>query len=255
MNNNNNYWNKRNIDMRLEENLAAYADRYFFARLSCLNYTYERIPWDDAESRMRQLRGEDVVLHRRNYPDMVIDEKAKVYGLINKVIGYPSFEILCKDKSLGNFFESWFVSPRNTTTHYAMISISSDKTDEKTLLSGDIRCMVYGLINVGKLKAKIEEETGKTLDQIKEDAWKLLEDYQNNQCPDYRDECLVYSRDEMGKAIYLKISPRKFEMPVNLVVRRDILRKFNLITEIYIDSKHLKRFEKTDSDDLVPVID
>ena len=59
----------------------------------------------------------------------------------------------------------------------------------------------------------------------------------------------------MGKAIYLKISPRKFEMPVNLVVRRDILRKFNLITEIYIDSKHLKRFEKTDSDDLVPVID
>lgn len=247
------YRKQRSADMVLEENLAAYADRYFFDRLSNL-YTYERIPWDDTESRMRQLRGEDVILHRRNLGDMIIDEKAKVYGLVNKVLSYPSFEILCKDKNLGKFFESWFVSPKNTTTHYAMISIASDK-DERSLLSGDINCMVYALINVRKLKDWLQEETGRTLDQMKDDAWNLLESYSNNPCPDYRDESLVYKKDILGKAIYLKISPRKWEMPVNLVVKREYLRVNNLVSEIYIDRRHLRKYTNTETDDLIPVED
>lgn len=239
MTNTNEYWKKRNRDMIIEQNCAAYADKYFFDKMR--RYSYERIPWDDEESKTRQIRGEDLIVHRDNLPDMIIDEKAKVGGMINKVIKYPSFEILCKTQYLTRHFESWFVSPKNTTTHYAMISIASDK-DEKNFLSGDINCMVYALIPVKPLKNWIEEETGKTMDEIKQDAWDLLTEYQNIPYPSKNDGVKVYKSDLFGKFIHMKVTPewKNSSQPVNLVIRRDYLRINHLINEIYFDNEKVK---------------
>jgi len=242
----NEYWDKRKHDNHIEAICAAYVDKNFFDKLPTM--TYQRLNGNNEETKKRQLNGEDVLLLKDGKVLNRIDEKAKVQGgMLNKVIGYPCFEILCKNKYLTGHFESWFVSPSNTTTHYALISIGSRKAvtpgHEYELQEGDITRMVYGLISRDRLHDWIEMQTGKSIKQITEDAWELLNNFEGKKFPQLFDTVKVYKSDGRGKYLYLKISDKKKELPVNLIVRRDYLRNCGLITELYVDKTQVRRYE------------
>lgn len=241
------YWDKRNKDVHCEEMCASYVDDNWFSKMPD-KLTYERVRVVDDETKARQIQGEDVVVTiNTSGKTMVIDEKAKLYGMVNRVLNYPSFEVICKNQYGTDFFESWFVSDSQTNTHYAMISIGADhevpKGDEYTLDESQITCMVYGLIDRAKLHDWVESKTGKTIDEITKDAWELLDEYHQHPYK-YTKFAPVhtYCKDELGNYIYLKLSKDKKEQPVNLIVRRDYLRKHKLITEVYIDKDKVTKY-------------
>lgn len=248
----NNYWKKRKNDILIEQSCANFVDKYWFKKLM-LPLRYERVVVIDEETKERQLKGEDVVLYKWNTPVFIIDEKAKVQnGYLNKVISHPSFEILCRNQYGTSHFESWLVSPNSTTTHYAMISVASDKDvpkgEEHCLSEKDLTCMVYGLIDKKKLIETVEHETGKTMKEITDDAWQLLSDIKDGNRT--RDELTIDYISDKNRIVYLKCSIDKNEQPVNLVCRRDWLRKNKLIDEIYIDREKVRKFKPTGTDKL-----
>ena len=52
----------------------------------------------------------------------------------------------------------------------------------------------------------------------------------------------VYREDWRGKYIYLKLSANMDNQPVNLVIRRDVLRNDGLIREVYVDDKRVAKY-------------
>ena len=231
------YLNKREHDNHIEKICADYVDKHLYQYGTM--FTYERLNGTDEATKKRQLNGEDIVVIRDGQITNRIDEKAKVYGLLNRVITYPSFEILCRNQYGTDHFESWFVSPTNTTTDYALISIGTKKPvepgNEWELEESDICRMVYARINRKRLHDWVESQTGKTIKQITEDAWQLLRDYRGALFPQSTNTVKVYCKDRIGNWLYLKLSDQKREMPVNLIIRRDYLRKYDLINELYLD--------------------
>ena len=57
------------------------------------------------------------------------DEKLKVHGCLNQVLGCPSFELQLIDKA-GNIRDGWFASQDLSTDYYAYIGISATTDDE-----------------------------------------------------------------------------------------------------------------------------
>lgn len=236
------YWDKRNKDIGIEQMCADYVDTYWFSKYPD-KITFERVTDDK-----RQKRGEDVIVTiNASGRSMVIDEKAKTSGCIGQVIGYPCLEVLCKNQYGTGFFESWFATSSNTTTHYAMISLGSNKAfkqgEEWKMKPEDITCMCYGLVHVAKLKHFVEKETGKTIKQITEDAWAMIEDWEQNQYRYRYPPVKSYSKDGLGNYIHMKMTTTKKEQPINLMVRRDYLRNNGLISEVYIDPNKVCKYQ------------
>ena len=231
------YQINRNHDCHIEEICASFADKYYLDKwvLEHPQLSYERIT--DLSS---QFRGEDLVLKKDGNVIAYVDEKTKTYKCLNSVLGWPSFELTSLSRKLNTRFVGWFANPQNTTTHYAFINIASSKNVEPghewELDESDISRMVYAFINVKKLKYWVQNETGRTIEQLVNDADDLVAEYEHSPCP----EAL---RKYYNGYIHLTYSPRKHEKPVNLVIRRDKLRLYGIITEIYIDRESFKQYD------------
>ena len=234
-----NYQTRREKDCHIEKICADFADRFYFDKWTAenLSLSYERVT--DKE---RQFKGEDLLLKKDGRIIARVDEKAKTYKCLNEVIGWPSFEITFLNRA-GERSAGWFANPESTTTHYAYVSIASKKSvepgNEWELEEPDISRMVYAFVNSAKLKKRICDETGKAMEDLVKDADALVYEYETCLIPD--DSML---RRRYGDCIHLTYSPRMKEKPVNLVVRRDWLRRNGLITEIYVDRD---RYEKYDA--------
>ena len=229
--------NRRNHDCHIEKICASFADKHYLNKWCAANpmLSYERVA--DIDS---QFKGEDLLIKKDGRVIAYVDEKTKTYKCLNEVIGWPSFELTSLSRNLNTRFVGWFANPQNVTTHYAFISIASSKSVEPgrewELDEADISRMVYAFINVKKLKYWVQKETGKTIDELVEDADDLVAEYEENPCPEAQ-------RKYYNKYIHLTYSPKKREKPVNLVVRRDKLRTHGIITEIYIDRDSFKHYD------------
>lgn len=231
------YQTNRDRDCHIEEICASFADKYYLDKWCANNppLSYERVT--DIN---RQLKGEDLVIKKDDKIIAYVDEKTKTYGCLNEVLGWPSFELTALSRKLNTRFVGWFANPQNTTTHYAFINIASSKHVEPgrewELDEADISRMVYAFINVKKLKYWVQGETGRTMEELVEDADNLVADYEDNPC----DKAL---RKYYNGYIHLTYSPKKREKPVNLVVRRDKLRWNGIINEIYVDRDSFKPYD------------
>lgn len=227
----------RDHDCHIEEICASFADKFYLGKWCAGNspLSYERVV--DKQS---QFKGEDLLIKKDGKIIAYVDEKTKTYKCLNEVIGWPSFELTALSRKLNTRFIGWFANPQNTTTHYAFISIASSKDVEPgrewELEESDISRMVYAFINVKKLKKWVQNETGRTIEQLVEDADNLVAEYEDSPCP----EAL---RKYYNGYIHLTYSPKKREKPVNLVVRRDRLRLNGIINEIYVDRDGFKRYD------------
>jgi hypothetical protein len=106
--------------------------------------------------------------------------------------------------------------------------------------------MLYGIISKKGLLNWLYNEIGLTIDNIKEDAWDMLHSYVNGCYFNTNNIVKVYKSDSLGKCVYLKLSHKLFEQPINLIIRRDYLRKNNLIREIYIDKDKVCKYRMPD---------
>lgn len=238
------YYGKRRTDERCERVCAAYADRYLFSRL---HYMEERITGRDAASVQLQKTGGDLVLRNAGGKVIaVIDEKAKVRGHLNDVITFPSFEIVRRPAPGTHHTPGWFAHPVSCTTHYAMISVATDRQVEKghehELSEGDITCMVYALVSKKELTDWVKRETFKSIREIEDDARNLVFEWNASPNRPPWGAVKVYREDWRGKYLYLKLSADKDGQPVNLVIRRDVLRNAELIHEIYVDGGRVMRY-------------
>lgn len=215
-------YSQRPADELMEGICAGYIDKYLFGKLQ--GHTVRRN--SDAET---QILGEDLEWVTPSGKRLNIDEKAKTQGLINKVLMYPSFEILCRNRN-GDYFESWFINPRNISTHYSMISIAT-RDGGYPRDSEDISAMVYGIVSKDALYGYLSS-IGLSRSDLLGDARGISG----------VETVKTYRRDDNGKAVYLKCSASRDEQPVNLVVRRDILRKKGIIKEIYITKDKFERY-------------
>ena len=242
------YMNKRKRDVQCENLCAAYVDKYFYSRLPTM--TYERVDGSlNEESKQRQIVGEDVVLRDANgNVRCVIDEKAKIQGHLNDVLTYPSFEIIRRPIPDSRHTLGWFSHPVSNTTHYAMISIGTNREvapyQEYTLNESDITCAVYGLICKKDLVAWVKEQTFKSIEEITNDAYQLFHEWKTNPQRQKWGAVKVYRQDWRGKYIHLKLSATNDNQPVNLVIRRDVLRNDGLIKEYYIDEKRAVKYKR-----------
>lgn len=239
------YSNRRKRDVRCENLCAAYVDKNFYSRLPSL--TYERVSARDEESIERQKLGEDVVLRDKDgHIKCIIDEKAKIQGHLNDIITYPSFEIIRRPLPDLRHTLGWFSHPVSNTTHYAMISIGTNREvqpfHEYTLNEEDITCAVYGLICKKTLVQWIKEQTFKSIEEITNDAYQLFQQWKTNPQRQKWGAVKVYREDWRGKYIHLKLSANMDNQPVNLVIRRDVLRNDGLIREYYIDDKRAMKY-------------
>lgn len=239
------YYETRNRDVKCERLCAAYLDRNFFSHLPA-DYTYERVDGRDEESVHRQKLGEDIVIRKNGEVKCIIDEKAKVQGHLNDVITYPSFEIIRRPLPDVRHTLGWFSHPVSNTTHYAMISIGTNREvprySEHTLSVDDITCAVYSLISKKELVDWVKMQTFKGIEEITNDAYALFQEWKTNPRRQKWGAVKVYREDWRGKYIYLKLSANMDNQPVNLVIRRDVLRNDGLIREVYVDDKRVAKY-------------
>lgn len=227
----------RKNDCAIEKICADYVDAYW---LSKGDYAYERI-----HDISRQIRGADVILNRPSH--LVIDEKVKIdssgkRGLLDRILSYPSFELLCKNTT-GRYDLGWLLKGDSITTHYAFISVFSSVDDYHDLSFDNIDRIIYSLIDKQKLLNVIEKYTGMTTDDLKAKAHSLSMKYNPFRYYDSQEIKTelteVFFKDNHGKAIYQTLRPKrkdKPEVPVNLVVRRDLLLKEGVVKDIEISS-------------------
>lgn len=245
----------RKNDYEKEKACADYVDKNWFSKG---DYGYERV--HDAS---RQFRGADVILHKPR--QLVFDEKVKVdgrekRGLLGKVLSYPSFELLCKNTT-GNYNIGWLLQDNSITTHIALISVFSEVDDFHNITVDNIDKLVYSLVDKGMLFDLVEKYTGLTKKDLKDKAFDLAYRYQPDRWyspQEVKDELTdVFYRDNHGKAIYQVLRQKmkgKPEVPVNLVVRRDLLLDEGAVKDIEISPSRVGVYHFNKNNETSPYI-
>ena len=148
-----------------------------------------------------QMKGVDVVFGGVN-----IDEKVKVKGgYANRILEFPSFELSFVNRA-GVRQDGWFLSGRNITDYYALIAVFGDFEDENGIDEGTIDHLNVLLVR----KRSIEEHVKNSGVDLRNDIKRLSGG-------------LFGDKISHFPGMYVKLSEKFSERPVNLVVRRDIL--------------------------------
>lgn len=226
------YERKRKKDEKIEKACADWLDKFFYSKWP--DYKLDR-----RTDQEMQFAGVDIILHGTKHKSVFIDEKAKVRKRLGQVITHPSFEIIVKNRN-GVFFPSWLVSEKSKATAYGFISVVEAKTqNENALTEADIDRVVYGLVDKAKLWDYIRNNLMQSPAMLILSAQQLVMDYECTFDRDKPNDVHILSRDSDGRRkAYLKVRQPKAEepeMPVNLVIRRDVLRANGLITEYDIN--------------------
>ena len=190
-------------DRKIEAGVAKFLDEHFYAVLK------EKVPvtrWDDTE---HQYAGIDLTINNTHF-----DEKVKIRGCLNSVYRYPSFELQLNNK--GNCLQDgWFIDKQHTTDYYTYIGVYSYTNDECSI-SDDNNISACDVLWVKKQDVVDMVEEQMTLDEVKEDASQLREDWKATS-----ERRKTYKH----RKFWLTYSPYLAEKPVNLVTLRDSLEK------------------------------
>lgn len=108
-------------DQKLEAMAASFLDRNFYSIFGGKAKRHTDLD--------HQYAGVDVSIG-----NAMFDEKLKVHGCLNQVLGCPSFELQLVDKA-GNIRDGWFASQDLSTDYYAYIGVSATTNDEAQLTS------------------------------------------------------------------------------------------------------------------------
>lgn len=189
------YKTNRKKDSRLSEQVGMFMDEHFYSKLG------EK--WRRVTDGELQKRGVDVEFGNCN-----IDEKVKVKdGYLNKILEYPSFELSFVNRNLKRQ-NGWFIDGNSLTDYYAFISVYTDAKNEYSIENDNISRLVVLFVKRTEIMKYVLENNIDLGKDIKE-----LSSYEMGE-----------RIDHTGSGIHTKISMQFSEKPINMVVRREILR-------------------------------
>lgn len=225
---------KRKEDMRAEQELAKFLDKYFYRRLEesttdlyCVRHQEE----------LTQKAGIDVAIHSPDAATMYIDEKVSIYYR-NGMIPTFAFEVNSIQRKLGRRIPGWLVNEDLKTTHYLLVW-ANVKCDNKTLKMKEVKditedefTVVEALLIKKETLLNFLESQDFPIRRITQKAESILKENNPNK-----------ERYSVGKDdFYFYYSQHIAEKPINVVILRKKL--FELASRAYyIGQDGLARFK------------
>lgn len=201
----------RQSDMRMADAVGRFMDRHFYSVLG------ER--WERVTNPHLQRRGVDVV-----FGGCRIDEKVKIKGgFANRLLEYPSFELSFINRA-GIRQDGWFLDETCLTEYYCFIAVFGDFVDETGVEYRKIRKLNAMFVKRDEIRGYVS----KCGINLRSDIASVTE-YEG-----------IDRVGHDGTGIHVKYTDRFQEMPVNMVVRRDVLygldstREFE-IGDVYVE--------------------
>jgi len=219
----------RNQDMRAEQRLGEFMDAYFYSKLKSKNGA--PISFTRMSDRDSQLKGIDVCIETDGRK-MLIDEKASVY-YSNAMIPTFAFELDSVQKGHAEPVQGWFINDELMTEYYMLIwpnvkcfqqSGQWVRKDIKNLTRDDFTIVEAMLVDKNDLRIMLEHK-GYDKNHLIEYAKRFREMHYKSRGKEEK---------EITENVKITFSGQLAEQPVNLVVRKELLR--NIAKGIYLIS-------------------
>ncbi len=216
-------------DLKKEAIMNEFMKQFYYAKLQNSNRSPVKV--DYFLDKTHQDQGIDVVYFLNN-KEYIIDEKAQLDFVFREKGPYKTFALELLNSSSGNI--GWFINDKLKTEYYMFIWPHAEK---EPLTADKIEYAYYALVSKAKLRAEIEN---KYLDKnhLYEYAQRMASEKFGEEVYDEKTKELKgyrYKGDVFDDHVYLYFTVNKEELPVNLVVRKEIIEK------LAEDCGHLKR--------------
>ena len=213
---------KRKVDNLIEQNIANFLDENFWSKFP---YGYKR-----QTDKQYQFAGIDVTLAGKSDLSVHFDEKAKIYGCLNSVLQYPSFEVSFINRAY-EIRTGWFCQ-NLSTDYYAYIGVYAS-TNEINDLSCNNVISACDMLWVKKQDVIDNVQEITTLSDLQYDAQILrteseLLNVQKN-------------RKRYNSNFWLTYSGQLYEKPVNLVMQRNTIEKLKNTKHFFITKNKISR--------------
>lgn len=189
-------------DQKLEAMAAKFLDHNFYSVFGEKARRYS-----DLE---HQYAGIDVTVCKTRF-----DEKLKVHGCLNQVLGCPSFEIQLVDRA-GNIRDGWFANMDLSTDYYAYIGVSAT-TNVEAQLTSESQISAADVLWVKKQDVLDFVQEQSSIEELKADANSLRDSAQYSYGAPKLRKTYSHRKFWLTYSTYLK------EQPVNLVTTRQNL--------------------------------
>lgn len=198
------------IDRMIEGEIGKYLDQYFYSKSSIKNH----VPFKRISETQKQYAGIDV-----EFGNLKIDEKAKYKGLLNQILSCPSFETTLINKA-GNVQNGWFMQSGSQTNYYLFIAVYTTATKEDDIRFDNIQKLNLLFIKKADVKKYVAQYTNNA--EIL--SWANYLRYNSYDNRHY------FKRNKL----WLTYSPTLDEQPVNIVMPREEIKKWNGTKELEV---------------------
>ena len=225
--------NQRTKDNHAESVISSYLDEYYYKFFEGA-FIFDRI-----KDPGQQKKGIDLLaINRINNTKVVIDEKSQVQYMSDGPLPTFSLELSFYARDDHNqhtiLLDGWFINTDLETTDYLFVWPKSrkeiKKEDLNKLEKRDIHSLEVMSINKKELQNFIEKETGKSVEDLRAFAREFRTKYdaliKEGKITDKRVVCNFNMEEKKpSDSIYLFYSLALPEKPINIIVKKDILKK------------------------------
>ena len=214
---------KRKLDTLIEHNISNFLDENFYSKFphGFIRQTQKKY----------QFAGIDVTLLTQNGLSVNFDEKAKVYGVLNSILQFPSFEISFVNRA-NQIQKGWFCQ-NLSTDYYSFIGVNTlNENNDINCLSSSNNISACDMLWVKKSDVVDYVQKDIQLSQLWNDANKLRAESKS---------LGVAKNRKYYKNFWITHSNRFSESPVNLVMPRNTLENFKGSRHFYITKNELKK--------------
>ena len=216
---------QRKLDNRIEQNISNFLDENFWSKFK---YGFVR-----QTDKKLQFSGIDITLLGKNNLSINFDLKAKIYGVLNSILQYPSFEISFVNRA-NQIQPGWFCQ-KLSTDYYGYIGVYTvNDTNDVNDLSSYTAISACDVLWCKKQEVIDFVKQTTSLNDLYNDAKELRKESKLNGVQKNR------KRYENAN-FWLTYSGQLFEKPVNLVMPRNTLENFKSSKHFYITKSEIKK--------------
>ena len=216
---------KRKLDNLIENNISKFLDENFWSKFpnGFIRQTDKKY----------QFAGIDVTIITKNGLSVHVDEKAKIYGCLNSILQYPSFEISFQNRA-NQIQPGWFCQ-NLSTDYYSFIGVYTvNENNDVNDLSCSNNISACDMLWVAKQDVVDYIQQSFDLSDLYNDAKELRQESKLNGVQQNRNRYEITN-------FWLTYSGQLFEKPVNLVMPRNTLETFKNSKHFYITKSEIKK--------------
>ena len=216
---------KRTLDNLIEQNISNFLDENFWSKFpnGFIRQTEKKY----------QFQGIDVTLICKNNLSVHFDEKSKIYGVLNQILQYPSFEISFLNRA-NQIQPGWFCQ-NLSTDYYSFVGVNTfNENNDVACLSSSTAISACDVLWCKKQDVVDFVKQTTSLNDLYNDAKELRQQSKLNGVQKNR------KRYENAN-FWLTYSGQLFEKSVNLVTQRNTLENFKNSRHFYITKNEIKK--------------